>query len=408
MRRLISILLAGLAICCAEPARAQSTYQVVAACGTVPSTPAVGAVRVGYMDQTGKLCTAASVVGGGDASAANQVLQIAQETAFNTALGLIADAACATDNGTCDVIALLKRGNQRLTTINTTLGTPMQATGGTVGLVAGVAEIGNIKNSGTFAVQATLTAETTKVIGTVNQGTSPWVTSGAVTVSSATAPVSTMNSSTANAGTTAAVAGVFDDASPTAITENSFGYMRMSANRNIYSTLRDAAGNERGANISAANELQVGSGTLGTAANQSAIQAPVAPATATATKSVLLGAQATTAAVNPTTGQQAALSSDTNNNLLVSAGGAPNLTIAQVSIATSDTLAIAARALRRAVTIQQITGTQNVFCNQTTATAANGVVLPAVVGASITFNTTSAIRCIAITGAQTVAVAETY
>jgi hypothetical protein len=139
-----------------------------------------------------------------------------------------------------------------------------------------------------------------------------------------------------------------------------------------------------------------------------ALSAPVAPATATATKSMLLGAQATTAAVNPSTGQQGALSSDTNNNLLVSAGGAPNLSISQVSIATSDTLAIAARALRRSVTIQQITGTQNVFCNQTTATAANGVVLPAVVGASVTLNTTSAVRCIAITGAQTVAIAETF
>lgn len=35
-------------------------------------------------------------------------------------------------------------------------------------LTAGSAEIGNIKNSGTFVVQATLSAETTKVIGTVN------------------------------------------------------------------------------------------------------------------------------------------------------------------------------------------------------------------------------------------------
>lgn len=40
-----------------------------------------------------------------------------------------------------------------------------------------------VTNAGTFAVQAaaTLAAETTKVIGTVNQGTSPWVISGAVT-----------------------------------------------------------------------------------------------------------------------------------------------------------------------------------------------------------------------------------
>jgi len=37
-----------------------------------------------------------------------------------------------------------------------------------VALGAGTAEIGNVKNSGAFAVQATLAAETTKVIGTVN------------------------------------------------------------------------------------------------------------------------------------------------------------------------------------------------------------------------------------------------
>ena len=40
-----------------------------------------------------------------------------------------------------------------------------------------------VTNTGTFVVQATLAAETTKVIGTVNQGTSPWVISGAVTTS---------------------------------------------------------------------------------------------------------------------------------------------------------------------------------------------------------------------------------
>jgi hypothetical protein len=64
------------------------------------------------------------------ATAANQVLQLAQETAINTVLGLQADSACATDNGTCTIAALTKRNNQRLTTLNTTLGTPMQATGG--------------------------------------------------------------------------------------------------------------------------------------------------------------------------------------------------------------------------------------------------------------------------------------
>lgn len=35
--------------------------------------------------------------------------------------------------------------------------------------------LAQVSNNGTFPVQATLSAETTKVIGTVNQGTSPWV-----------------------------------------------------------------------------------------------------------------------------------------------------------------------------------------------------------------------------------------
>lgn len=73
----------------------------------------------------------ATILGGStsDATAANQTLQITQETAINTLLGLQADAACATDNGTCTLAALVKRLNQRVTTINTTLGTPFQAGG---------------------------------------------------------------------------------------------------------------------------------------------------------------------------------------------------------------------------------------------------------------------------------------
>ena len=74
---------------------------------------------------------------------------------------------------------------------------------------------------------------------------------------SATAPVSTMNSASANSGVNSAMAAVFDDTAPTAITENSFGFLRMSANRNLFGTIRDAAGNERGANVTAGNALVV-------------------------------------------------------------------------------------------------------------------------------------------------------
>lgn len=65
---------------------------------------------------------------------------------------------------------------------------------------------------------------------------------------------------TNSVGTGIQAAGIlaqFDDVSPTAITENQFGNMRMSANRNLYGTIRDAAGNERGLNINANNAAMV-------------------------------------------------------------------------------------------------------------------------------------------------------
>lgn len=49
----------------------------------------------------------------------------------------------------------------------------------------------------------------------------------------------------------------FDDSSSTTITENNFGTLRISTRRELYTQLRDAAGNERGANVSAENALNV-------------------------------------------------------------------------------------------------------------------------------------------------------
>lgn len=111
------------------------------------------------------------------------------------------------------------------------------------------------------AVNAAVTNSVTVAQGTAGNlnatvvGTGTFVTQS--TVSSNTAPVSTMNSTSANSGVTAASAYVFDDVTPTSITENNFGYARMSANRNQYQTIRDAAGNERGVNVTAGNALVV-------------------------------------------------------------------------------------------------------------------------------------------------------
>jgi hypothetical protein len=54
--------------------------------------------------------------------------------------------------------------------------------------------------------------------------------------------------------------GLFDDVSPDPVDEGDVGVLRMSGNRNLYAQLRDAAGNERGANVNASNQLEVSVG----------------------------------------------------------------------------------------------------------------------------------------------------
>lgn len=142
-------------------------------------------------------------------------------------------------------------------------------------LAASAAVIGHVITDAGSVTTATLSAETTKVIGTVNQGTSPWIiNTGSATaaaipanafmigVSDGTNLVAVRQASNglnSTAGGLLAVnnAAQFDDVSPTSITENSFGNLRISANRNLYNTIRDAAGNERGLNISSGGNISV-------------------------------------------------------------------------------------------------------------------------------------------------------
>ena len=49
----------------------------------------------------------------------------------------------------------------------------------------------------------------------------------------------------------------FDDGTPDSVDEGDAGAARMSANRNIYTTIRDAAGNERGVNVNSDFEIGV-------------------------------------------------------------------------------------------------------------------------------------------------------
>lgn len=80
---------------------------------------------------------------------------------------------------------------------------------------------------------------------------------------------------------TAQIVGQFDDVSPTAITENQFGNLRMSTNRNLYGTIRDAAGNERGANVSAGNALLVDASATTQPISAASLPLPALAATST-------------------------------------------------------------------------------------------------------------------------------
>lgn len=55
----------------------------------------------------------------------------------------------------------------------------------------------------------------------------------------------------------AAVGAELDETAPVAATEGNISPLRISANRNLYTTIRDAAANERGVNVSAGNALLV-------------------------------------------------------------------------------------------------------------------------------------------------------
>lgn len=53
------------------------------------------------------------------------------------------------------------------------------------------------------------------------------------------------------------IGGEFDDSAPDSVNEGDAGNVRITANRSMHTTLRDAAGNERGVNVTAGNALTV-------------------------------------------------------------------------------------------------------------------------------------------------------
>lgn len=376
----------------------------------------------------------------------------------NTNLGAPGATACATDNGSCSVNALLQRNNQRITSLITALGTPFQA-GGSIGNTAfGISgtlpafaatptfNLGTLNGAATAANQTTGNASLSSIDGktpalgqalaaasvpvvlpsaqitaltppssvTVTQSTAANLNatvvgtgtfavqssqSGAWTVNPATAGnwalgatgsavpanaslvgmsqggnltaltgtsgnlnvqcancsgsgVSTADQATFTAGTSLfAGAGGFYQTTATAnaLTTGQQGLFQVTANRALFTNLRNASGTELGV---AAAPLQVSlantaanataikvdgsavtqpiSGTItanlgtlngaATAANQVLTQAPIAPNTATATKSDLIGIQYNSTQATFTNGQQGSVQGTSRGAIYVATG----------------------------------------------------------------------------------------
>ncbi len=117
-------------------------------------------------DLTGTLCTAGGGGGGGAVTiAAGSVASGAYLGGAIVDLGAQADAAAGTDTATASLIALLKRNNQNLATINTTAGGAIAAGANTIGNVNGAPNVTPTDCSGTITAGGTaqnaFTAQTT-------------------------------------------------------------------------------------------------------------------------------------------------------------------------------------------------------------------------------------------------------
>lgn len=87
----------------------------------------------------------------------------------------------------------------------------------------------------------------------------------------------------------------FDNVASDSVDEGDGGALRMSANRALHATLRDAAGNERGANVNASNQLEV-SATLAAGTNTNEVVGDVAHDAPAAGNPVLIAGKASAAA----------------------------------------------------------------------------------------------------------------
>lgn len=122
------------------------------------------------------------------------------------------------------------------------------------------------------------------------------------------------------------VMGLFDDVAPDSVNEGDVGVTRMSANRNAYTTIRDAAGNERGVNVTAGNALTVDASATTQPVSGTFWQAtqPVS-GTVTANAGTNLNTSALALAATQTDKSQFTKITDGTDTALVTASGEQNV-----------------------------------------------------------------------------------
>jgi len=141
------------------------------------------------------------------------------------------------------------------------------------------------------------------------------------------------------------VGAMFDDVTPDSVNEGDGGVVRMSANRNLYTTLRDAAGNERGANVDASNQLSVVDSAVKTAVeliDDTVATLGTTTYTEATSKGITIGAvrrDADTTLVD-TTNEFSPLQVDANGRLKVEAFSGETLPVSLTSTTVTGTVAV--------------------------------------------------------------------
>jgi hypothetical protein len=296
-------------------------------------------------DSTGHLLGVGSGGGGGAVTSTIGAFP----DGWSASAGATTDSACATDNGTCAELALLKRNNQRLTSLIAAMGSPFQA-GASIGNTAfGIS--GTLPsftttqtfNLGTLNGAATATLQGVQgtgaaynpptggageigylsgILAGINDTTPSAVkidqtsTNNNVVVASSALPTGAATSANqaTNNTSVAAVASVLgttsDASSATGTAEAILKYLAAQM-----TTALPAGSNTIGniANVSGTVSLPTGAST---SANQASVIGSKAPGTAAAS-SLLEGGVYNSAGVTLTDGQQAGLQMDASGNLKI-------------------------------------------------------------------------------------------